>query len=127
MTRLRALVILPTRDLVSQGRDTFEALSKGTGLKVGSFPPPVNDPSSDCRNCTQLEDSDDNRLPLFLTRKVSSGRRYDWGFVGRHPHLHTGKVDRSFGADRRVWVEGLEVFGSFPPLKKTRAGRWPVF
>lgn len=34
VTRLRALVILPTRDLVSQTRETFEAVAKGTGLKV---------------------------------------------------------------------------------------------
>ncbi|PPR03678.1 hypothetical protein CVT24_007799 [Panaeolus cyanescens] len=34
VTRLRALIVLPTRDLVSQVRETFEALSRGTGLKV---------------------------------------------------------------------------------------------
>ena len=43
--RLRALVVLPTRDLVLQVRETFEAISKGRGLKVRStnrftfFPP----------------------------------------------------------------------------------------
>ncbi|KAF9048459.1 P-loop containing nucleoside triphosphate hydrolase protein [Panaeolus papilionaceus] len=36
VTRLRALIVLPTRDLVSQVRETFETLSKGTGLKVGT-------------------------------------------------------------------------------------------
>ncbi|EJU05044.1 DEAD-domain-containing protein [Dacryopinax primogenitus] len=36
VTRLRSLVILPTRDLVQQVKETFEALCKGTGLKVGS-------------------------------------------------------------------------------------------
>ncbi|EAU85306.2 ATP-dependent RNA helicase [Coprinopsis cinerea okayama7 len=36
VTRLRALVVLPTRDLVGQVRETFEAISKGTGLKIGS-------------------------------------------------------------------------------------------
>ncbi|BGP43372.1 ATP-dependent RNA helicase dbp6 [Rhodotorula kratochvilovae] len=35
VTRLRALVLLPTRDLVGQVRETFEAYMKGTGLKVG--------------------------------------------------------------------------------------------
>ncbi|BGP58105.1 ATP-dependent RNA helicase dbp6 [Rhodotorula sphaerocarpa] len=35
VTRLRALVLLPTRDLVGQVRETFEAFIKGTGLKVG--------------------------------------------------------------------------------------------
>ncbi len=35
MTRLRALVLLPTRDLVAQVRETFDGFSKGTGLKVG--------------------------------------------------------------------------------------------
>lgn len=34
VTRLRALVLLPTRDLVGQVRETFEAFIKGTGLKV---------------------------------------------------------------------------------------------
>ncbi|GAA6011572.1 hypothetical protein JCM10207_002663 [Rhodosporidiobolus poonsookiae] len=34
-TRLRALVLLPTRDLVAQVRDTFEQFAKGTGLRVG--------------------------------------------------------------------------------------------
>jgi hypothetical protein len=31
---LLALVVMPTRDLVSQVRETFEAITKGTGLKV---------------------------------------------------------------------------------------------
>ncbi|KAG8964838.1 ATP-dependent RNA helicase dbp6 [Tulasnella sp. 419] len=35
VTRLRALVVLPTRDLVSQVRETFEAVAKGRGLKIG--------------------------------------------------------------------------------------------
>ncbi|CAO3673449.1 unnamed protein product [Umbelopsis ramanniana] len=36
VTRLRALVVLPTRDLVSQVRETFEAVTKGTGLKIAT-------------------------------------------------------------------------------------------
>ncbi|KAG8783283.1 ATP-dependent RNA helicase dbp6 [Ceratobasidium sp. 428] len=34
VTRLRALVVLPTRDLVTQVRETFEAVAKGRGLKI---------------------------------------------------------------------------------------------
>ena len=34
VTRLRALVVLPTRDLVIQVRETFEVIAKGRGLKV---------------------------------------------------------------------------------------------
>ncbi|KAL1412400.1 ATP-dependent RNA helicase dbp6 [Vanrija albida] len=34
--RLRALIVLPTRDLVLQVRETLEALAKGTGLLIGS-------------------------------------------------------------------------------------------
>ena len=33
-TRLRALIVLPTRDLVLQVQETLEAVSKGRGLKV---------------------------------------------------------------------------------------------
>ncbi|KAH8118225.1 DEAD-domain-containing protein [Phellopilus nigrolimitatus] len=33
-TRLRALIVLPTRDLVLQVQETFEAVSKGRGLKI---------------------------------------------------------------------------------------------
>ncbi|KAF5326822.1 hypothetical protein D9619_004453 [Psilocybe cf. subviscida] len=36
VTRLRALIVLPTRDLVAQVRETIEVLSKGTKLKVGT-------------------------------------------------------------------------------------------
>ncbi|KAI0368734.1 DEAD-domain-containing protein [Pilatotrama ljubarskyi] len=36
VTRLRALVVLPTRDLVVQVRETFEAIAKGRGLKIGT-------------------------------------------------------------------------------------------
>ncbi|KAI7876279.1 DEAD-domain-containing protein [Lichtheimia hyalospora FSU 10163] len=36
VTRLRALVVLPTRELAIQVKETFEAFVKGTGLKVGS-------------------------------------------------------------------------------------------
>ncbi|KAJ9117288.1 hypothetical protein QFC20_000435 [Naganishia adeliensis] len=36
VTRLRALIILPTRDLVMQVRETLDSLSRGTGLKIGT-------------------------------------------------------------------------------------------
>ncbi|XP_006459230.1 hypothetical protein AGABI2DRAFT_201250 [Agaricus bisporus var. bisporus H97] len=36
LTQLRALIILPTRDLVAQVRETFEVLGKGRGLKIGT-------------------------------------------------------------------------------------------
>lgn len=36
VTRLRALVVLPTRDLVVQVREIFEAVGKGRGLKVAA-------------------------------------------------------------------------------------------
>lgn len=36
VTRLRALIVLPTRDLVVQVRETLEMLSKGTSLKVST-------------------------------------------------------------------------------------------
>ncbi|KAJ6630973.1 P-loop containing nucleoside triphosphate hydrolase protein [Mycena sp. CBHHK59/15] len=35
VTRLRALIVIPTRDLVTQVRETFEAIGKGRGLKIG--------------------------------------------------------------------------------------------
>lgn len=35
VTRLRALIVLPTRDLVTQVKETFEAVGKGRGLKAG--------------------------------------------------------------------------------------------
>ncbi|KAG9104340.1 ATP-dependent RNA helicase dbp6 [Ceratobasidium sp. 370] len=34
VTRLRALIVLPTRDLVIQVRETLEAVAKGRGLKI---------------------------------------------------------------------------------------------
>lgn len=36
--RLRALIVLPTRDLVTQVRETLETLAKGTDLSVSSTP-----------------------------------------------------------------------------------------
>ncbi|KAI0767938.1 P-loop containing nucleoside triphosphate hydrolase protein [Irpex lacteus] len=36
VTRLRALIVLPTRDLVTQVRETFEEVAKGRGLKIGT-------------------------------------------------------------------------------------------
>ncbi|KAG2058536.1 DEAD-domain-containing protein [Suillus hirtellus] len=36
VTHLRALIVLPTRDLVLQVRETLEAITKGRGLKIGS-------------------------------------------------------------------------------------------
>lgn len=41
VTRLRALVVLPTRDLVTQVRETFEAFCRGRGLKVDIFLSPI--------------------------------------------------------------------------------------
>jgi ATP-dependent RNA helicase DDX51/DBP6 len=37
VVRLRALIVLPTRDLVVQVRETIEALAKGTGLVVSRY------------------------------------------------------------------------------------------
>lgn len=34
VTRLRALIVLPTRDLVAQVREVFEVVGRGRGLKV---------------------------------------------------------------------------------------------
>ncbi|KAJ1032443.1 hypothetical protein NDA16_000467 [Ustilago loliicola] len=34
--RLRALIVLPTRDLVSQVRSTLELIAKGSGLRIGT-------------------------------------------------------------------------------------------
>ncbi|KAI0035414.1 P-loop containing nucleoside triphosphate hydrolase protein [Vararia minispora EC-137] len=36
VTRLRALIVLPTRDLVTQVREAFEAVGKNRGLKIAS-------------------------------------------------------------------------------------------
>ncbi|KAG1734119.1 DEAD-domain-containing protein [Suillus lakei] len=36
VTHLRALIVLPTRDLVVQVRETLEAIAKGRGLKIGA-------------------------------------------------------------------------------------------
>ena len=36
VTRLRALVVLPTRELAIQVKETFEAFVKGTNLRVGA-------------------------------------------------------------------------------------------
>ncbi|WVN89789.1 uncharacterized protein L203_105019 [Cryptococcus depauperatus CBS 7841] len=36
VTRLRALIVLPTRDLVMQVRETLEILTRGTGLIIGT-------------------------------------------------------------------------------------------
>ncbi|KAF9230584.1 P-loop containing nucleoside triphosphate hydrolase protein [Melanogaster broomeanus] len=36
VTCLRALIVLPTRDLVNQVRETFEVVGKGRGLKIGT-------------------------------------------------------------------------------------------
>ena len=36
IVRLRALIVLPTRDLVSQVRSTLELVAKGSGLRIGT-------------------------------------------------------------------------------------------
>ncbi|KZV96663.1 DEAD-domain-containing protein [Exidia glandulosa HHB12029] len=53
VTRLRALIVLPTRDLVTQVREVFDALAKGTGLKAAS----VTGASSFAHEQGQLVDS----------------------------------------------------------------------
>lgn len=66
VTRLRALVILPTRDLVSQTRETFEAVAKGTGLKVRwlmRVPP----------SCRLIHDPDCLRVFLFFQLATVTG------------------------------------------------------
>ena len=45
VTRLRALIVLPTKDLVVQVRETLEALAKGTGLQVNQILPSLPQPT----------------------------------------------------------------------------------
>jgi hypothetical protein len=113
VTRLRALVLLPTRDLVAQVRETFEAFGKGTGLKVRWLS------SSDTRKLTPFilrsgrrrasTHSLTNRCPLsetmFLSKSIhllatqtllidvvmqASG---GWLESDRHPHCNPGPSD----------------------------------
>jgi ATP-dependent RNA helicase DDX51/DBP6 len=57
VTRLRALIVLPTRDLVVQVRETLEALAKGTSLKVRFIP----------MNCPCLADQFTDRERYWTT------------------------------------------------------------
>ena len=65
VTRLRALVVLPTRDLVVQVRETFEAVAKGRGLKV-------------CRSCSSSRHGSDNSsrsAPPRVSIRLLTSRR----------------------------------------------------
>lgn len=50
VTRLRALIVLPTRDLVTQVKETLEEISKGSGLTVST----LSEPELSC--CWELAD-----------------------------------------------------------------------
>lgn len=60
--RLRALIILPTRDLVMQVRETLEAVSKGSGLTIAS----LTGQQSFTHEQSSLVDAD----PILLRRNI---------------------------------------------------------
>lgn len=108
VTRLRALIILPTRDLVAQVRESHEVLAKGTGLRIGS----VTGAQSFAQEQSAIveETSRESRLDILIS---TPGRLIDHldetrGFTLEHLRfLVIDEVDRLLGQSFQNWAQRL--------------------
>lgn len=103
ITRLRALVILPTRDLIIQVRETLQLLAKGTGLKIGS--------TAGSQSFAQEQQSlGANQVDILIT---TPGRLVDHldetqGFTLEHLRfLVIDEADRLLGQSFHGWAKRL--------------------
>lgn len=121
--RLRALVVLPTRDLVSQVKETLEQLCKGTGLRVGT----TTGAQSFAQEQSLLIDeaSKDGKLDILIT---TPGRLIDHldetpGFTLQHLRfLVIDEADRLLGQSFQDWAQRLRssIEGQTDLLSSTR-------
>lgn len=108
VTRLRALVVLPTRDLVAQVRETLETLAKGTGLRIGS----VTGAQSFSQEQTVLMDTNtqESKLDVLIS---TPGRLLDHlqgtqGFTLQFLRfLVIDEADRLLGQSFNNWAQRL--------------------
>lgn len=106
--RLRALIILPTRDLVSQVRETLEVLAKGSGLRIGS----VTGAQSFAQEQSLLVDAatGESKLDILIS---TPGRLIDHldeskGFTLQHLRfLVIDEADRLLGQSFHNWAQRL--------------------
>lgn len=110
VTRLRALIILPTRDLVAQVRETLELLSKGTGLRIAS----TTGAQSFAQEQQLLVDEAmrESKLDVLVT---TPGRLIDHldgtpGFTLQHLRfLVIDEADRLLGQSFHNWAQRLRA------------------
>ncbi|CAO1629880.1 unnamed protein product [Jaminaea pallidilutea] len=108
VTRLRALVVLPTRDLVAQVRETLETLAKGTGLRIGG----VTGAQSFSQEQTVLMDTNtqESKLDVLIS---TPGRLLDHlqgtqGFTLQFLRfLVIDEADRLLGQSFNNWAQRL--------------------
>lgn len=122
--RLRALIVLPTRDLVSQVKETLEQLCKGTGLRVGT----TTGAQSFAQEQALLIDeaSKESKLDILIT---TPGRLIDHldetpGFTLQHLRfLVIDEADRLLGQSFQDWAQRLRssIEGQTDSLSSTKA------
>ncbi|KDN42503.1 DEAD-domain-containing protein [Tilletiaria anomala UBC 951] len=107
LPRVRALILLPTRDLVAQVRETLESVAKGSGLKIAS----VTGTQSFAAEQGNLIDGDGESLVDIVI--ATPGRLMDHadataGFTLQHLRfLVLDEADRLLGQSFNEWLPRL--------------------
>ncbi|TIA82147.1 hypothetical protein E3P98_01587 [Wallemia ichthyophaga] len=108
VTRLRALIVLPTRDLVSQVRETFELFAKGTDLKIGT----ITGQQSFQQEQAKLVGQTDTMLVNLIT---TPGRLIDHinstpNFTVQHLRfLVIDEADRLMNQSFQSWIDRVQI------------------
>ncbi|KAL0574239.1 ATP-dependent RNA helicase dbp6 [Marasmius crinis-equi] len=122
VTRLRALIVLPTRDLVAQVRETFEAISRGRGLKIGA----ATGQHSFAHEQSQLVGDKDSRYnsPMACTRRLLTqthgSSRGDTQFFTATPAIFgmvIDEADRLLAQSYQDWL--IQILAATRPPKST--------
>ena len=136
MTRLRALIILPTRDLVMQVRETMEELARGSGLKVrsmrmstaspDSLAHAVNNPDRSVpqpgsirsrknrphwSEIPRTSERDSPMSSATIPNRCFTLQATGWLFQSRHPRRHTWKADGPLERYTKLFATTSSILG----------------
>lgn len=106
--RLRALIILPTRDLVSQVRETIEQLAKGTTLRIGSTSGAQTFPSEQALLIDEA--TGENKLDILVTtpgRLIAHLDETEHFTLKHLRFLVIDEADRLLGQSFNDWAQRL--------------------
>ncbi|TPX36577.1 hypothetical protein SmJEL517_g01278 [Synchytrium microbalum] len=114
LVRIRALVVLPTRDLAAQVRQVFVAFAKGTDLKIGFAAGGVSLTTEQGQlvqhDDLDLEEGGSSRVDILIATpgRLVDHLRLTSGFTLRHlRYLVIDEADKLLGTGYQGWVAAV--------------------